>query len=285
MARSVEAMCRNPSLSYSGDCTATASSPSPSCSPHCNGYPGLNRCNVPRGRAMRRFVSHNLCASVHSKCSTSNSKSGQLPLVHTLDKRRYSSLSYCKGHNSFEDQSSSVEAGTGWPETFKKISRPDLFRSDSASRHSVRVKFSVQYRCHSRQMLAIAGSMAPLGWSFLSIARNPLTWNKGDVWTVELNLPVGSRVEYKYVLLEEQGWTKQADEAAEGLVPVYRGPQDDPSDPDTDSIVRQMAIVAWQPGPNLVYTVPSEENVRELLDAFHGGSDEGVPLVETIDSW
>lgn len=44
----------------------------------------------------------------------------------------------------------------------------------------------------------------PLGWSFLSIAKVPMSWTPGDVWTCEIELPAGTRVEYKYVILEEQ---------------------------------------------------------------------------------
>jgi hypothetical protein len=50
----------------------------------------------------------------------------------------------------------------------------------------VRVRFHVHYRVHSRQMLCIGGSQIPFGWSFLSIAKVPMTWNEGDVWTCEV---------------------------------------------------------------------------------------------------
>lgn len=44
----------------------------------------------------------------------------------------------------------------------------------------------------------------PFGWSFLSIAKVPMTWLQGDVWQAEVMLPAGQRIEYKYVILEEQ---------------------------------------------------------------------------------
>ncbi|QDZ17856.1 hypothetical protein HOP50_01g03630 [Chloropicon primus] len=152
----------------------------------------------------------------------------------------------------------------------------------------VRVRFRLQYRCHSRQMLAVAGSMAPLGWSFLSIARNPLNWTEGDWWTIELNFPEGARIEYKYVVLEDQNWTKQDDEAAEGLVPLYR-PSGDVTEPVTEAIVRKMAIVAWQPGPNLVYTVPSQGEAAGESPGATGETfvDEDkvtvIPITEKLD--
>jgi hypothetical protein len=51
----------------------------------------------------------------------------------------------------------------------------------------VRVRLCVHYRVHSRQMLCVGGSQIPFGWSFLSIAKVPMTWNQGDVWTCEVS--------------------------------------------------------------------------------------------------
>ena len=44
----------------------------------------------------------------------------------------------------------------------------------------------MHYRVHSRQMLCIGGSQIPFGWSFLSIAKVPMTWGEGDIWTAEV---------------------------------------------------------------------------------------------------
>ena len=51
----------------------------------------------------------------------------------------------------------------------------------------VRVRLSVHYRVHSRQLLCIGGSQIPFGWSFLSIAKLPMEWNPGDLWTTEVS--------------------------------------------------------------------------------------------------
>ncbi len=53
-----------------------------------------------------------------------------------------------------------------------------------------------------------------------------------------------------------QDWTKQESEDAEGVVTFsYRTEPDNP--PDVQTIQKQMAIVAWQPGPNRVVLVPT----------------------------
>lgn len=51
----------------------------------------------------------------------------------------------------------------------------------------VRVRLAVEYRVHSRQMLCVGGSQIPFGWSFLSIAKVPMSWNPKDIWTVEVS--------------------------------------------------------------------------------------------------
>jgi hypothetical protein len=66
------------------------------------------------------------------------------------------------------------------PTKFELTQRPDK------QKPLVRVRLSVHYRVHSRQMLCIGGSLIPFGWSFLSIAKVPMTWNCGDVWTCEV---------------------------------------------------------------------------------------------------
>ena len=80
-------------------------------------------------------------------------------------------------------------------------------------------------------------------------------------------------LEYKYVVLEEQDWTALRDDASEGLVPpavTYRttaaggGPASRPP-PDSKSIARKMAIVAWQPGPNRALAMPTTAELAALV--------------------
>jgi hypothetical protein len=51
---------------------------------------------------------------------------------------------------------------------------------------TVRVRLSVPFRVPKRQMLCVGGDKLPFGWSFMSIAHVPMTWNPGDFWTVEV---------------------------------------------------------------------------------------------------
>ena len=57
-----------------------------------------------------------------------------------------------------------------------------------------------------------------------------------------------------------QDWTTQVSEDAEGVVSFqYRTKPDDP--PDVQTIQKQMAIVAWQPGPNRIVQVPDTVSI------------------------
>jgi len=113
-------------------------------------------------------------------------------------------------------------------------------------------------------MLCVGGSAIPFGWSFLSIAKVPMCWQPTDLWTVEVELPAGSKVEYKYVILEEQDWTQQVNANSEGTVDYSYRVQPETTPPDIQKITRKMAIVAWQSGANRVLQVPTETELEKL---------------------
>lgn len=144
---------------------------------------------------------------------------------------------------------------------------PFPLRDESSLKNTpplVRVRLSVQFRVHSRQMLCVGGSTIPLGWSFLSIAKVPMSWTPDDIWMVDMELPAGTRIEYKYVILEEQDWTQQVNQSSEGKVEYTYRVSPDQNPPDIRRITKQMAIVAWQSGPNRILHVPSETELASL---------------------
>lgn len=100
---------------------------------------------------------------------------------------------------------------------------------------------------------------------------------------LQVELQAGQRIEYKYVILEEQvrpccrppplmrpapdqllalvfqDWTKLENDDSQGLVEItYRTGSEPGKPPDVQVIQKQMAIVAWQPGPNRILQVPTE---------------------------
>lgn len=63
-------------------------------------------------------------------------------------------------------------------------------------------------------------------------------------------------------LLLCQDWTKLENEDAQGLVEItYRTGSEPGKPPDVQVIQKQMAIVAWQPGPNRILQVPTEVSI------------------------
>eukprot|EP00775_Hariotina_reticulata_P014318 gene14318-45_t len=91
------------------------------------------------------------------------------------------------------------------PEDFRhnlQVGAVDLTRAALVKhpQHTVEVHFTLQYQCCYGQYLAVLGSAQ--GWQ--TAAAVPMKWNFGDKWTTVMSLPVGSDVEYKYVVMEDK---------------------------------------------------------------------------------
>jgi hypothetical protein len=214
-----------------------------------------------------------------------------------------------------------------FPTKFELMQRPDK------QKPLVRVRLTVHYRVHSRQILCIGGSQIPMGWSFLSIAKVPMTWNSGDIWTCEVRpkalassannarraarscrppLPIlvlaggaagraadraqvcdsgragefthrragscksprprpHSQLIARVSRSHAQDWAPIVNEDAQGVVDIsYRTGTEPGRPPDLQVIQKQMAIVAWQPGPNRILQVPTVVRWRAGLIAASG---------------
>lgn len=86
----------------------------------------------------------------------------------------------------------SSESGADGPlqkQDFNQFLQFGPYQKESGTpKRTVRVLLSVPFRCHSLQMLCIGGSQFPFGWSFVSIAKLPMTWNPTDIWTAEVGM-------------------------------------------------------------------------------------------------
>ncbi|DBA84833.1 TPA: hypothetical protein ACH3X1_005862 [Trebouxia sp. C0004] len=77
-----------------------------------------------------------------------------------------------------------------------------------------------------------------------------------------------------------QDWTKQENEDAEGVVSFsYRTKPEEP--PDVQTIQKQMAIVAWQPGPNRIVQVPSQVEIDALKPGVVQNREPAKPQRQT----
>ncbi len=143
---------------------------------------------------MRRFDSSIVDSASGSSCSTSSSTRGsslssRQPLSSTRiaprDGKRAAVVGLASDAAMPSQSNGRVynddgDYPTELPTKFELMQRPDK------QKPLVRVRLSVHYRVHSRQILCVGGSQIPLGWSFLSIAKVPMTWNSGDIWTCEV---------------------------------------------------------------------------------------------------
>ena len=69
-----------------------------------------------------------------------------------------------------------------------------------------RVTFWLLYRAEFGQRICLVGGAEALGaWSIR--AAPEMTWGQGHNWSVSVDIPVGSLLEYKYVVLEPDGLT------------------------------------------------------------------------------
>lgn len=70
----------------------------------------------------------------------------------------------------------------------------------------VAVTFCVQYRCAMGAAVYLSGDTSALGsWAAAPGSAVRMQWSEGDVWTATVALPAGSRLEYKYVVLDPSG--------------------------------------------------------------------------------
>lgn len=81
---------------------------------------------------------------------------------------------------------------------------PDIPAEAAATRRPVTVRFWLQFHVDFGQSLRLVGGCAELGnWVLASAAS--MEWGEGDMWNVTLDLPAGSVVEYKYVVMGAGG--------------------------------------------------------------------------------
>ncbi|KAB2630536.1 hypothetical protein D8674_008055 [Pyrus ussuriensis x Pyrus communis] len=69
---------------------------------------------------------------------------------------------------------------------------------------TIHVKFQLQKECSFGQEFLIVGDDPMFGlWDPASAI--PMIWSNGNVWTVELDIPVGKSIQFKFILKESRG--------------------------------------------------------------------------------
>ncbi|KAI3666986.1 hypothetical protein L6452_42027 [Arctium lappa] len=80
----------------------------------------------------------------------------------------------------------------------------DLETKAKTEAQTVRVRFQLQRKCSFGQNFLIVGDDPIFGLWDPSNAI-PLTWSDGHVWTVDLDIPVGKCIKFKFIMQERNG--------------------------------------------------------------------------------
>eukprot|EP01018_Ginkgo_biloba_P016362 Gb_41004 [translate_table: standard] len=68
----------------------------------------------------------------------------------------------------------------------------------------VQVQFVLEKKCRFGQQFYVIGDDPQFGtWD--PKAALPLEWSEGDIWTKEVDVPVGKQIEYKFILIGKRG--------------------------------------------------------------------------------
>lgn len=95
----------------------------------------------------------------------------------------------------------------------------------------VKVKFVLQKRCEFGQQFFVVGDDELVGaWNPEAALR--MEWSEGHIWTTELEVSTGKRIEFKFILVGDEG------------------------------------VLEWQPGPNRVLETVESLSPLELLETW-----------------
>jgi len=114
--------------------------------------------------------------------------------------------------------------------------------------HTIKVLFSMPYRCGFGQYIALVGNKEPLGcWDPEKCVK--MEWREGDIWVgeVELNAELTSDpLEYKYMVRNPDG-----------------------------------TVIEWKPGENIVLQLPKEPLAEVVVGDAWDGRTQSVELINS----
>lgn len=168
--------------------------PSPICLQYVTRpFPAFRRSMYRPPRRRPDSTSCRLLTTVHSDVLISTYTDGAGALMRAATFSRMASQSDPSDQPVDLGTSTSSGRAAGQTEVIQFPKRSESEASPRKDPPLVRIRLSVNYRVHSRQILCIGGSQIPFGWSFLSIAKVPMVWNEGDIWTAEVRPPALSQ--------------------------------------------------------------------------------------------
>ncbi|KAL8192698.1 hypothetical protein R6Q57_027146 [Mikania cordata] len=161
------------------------------------------------------------------------------------------------------------ESPSGYTSTQVK----DVNLSVEAETQTVGVQFQLQRECSFGQNFLITGDHPILGlWDPKNAIS--LTWSDGHVWTVDIDIPVGKCIKFKFIMQESDGkfvWQPGPDRILQTKKNITLC--EDWENPDSRIIIETDPIMNQFVEPSFGTQEP-EEYVKEVLV-----SDEGVPVL------
>uniref|UniRef100_A0A0C9QWK9 TSA: Wollemia nobilis Ref_Wollemi_Transcript_3976_1719 transcribed RNA sequence n=1 Tax=Wollemia nobilis TaxID=56998 RepID=A0A0C9QWK9_9CONI len=138
----------------------------------------------------------------------------------------------------------------------------------------VKVKFVLPKKCKFGQQFCVVGDDPQFGTWEPKVAI-PLEWSEGDVWTTEVDVPVGKQIEYKFILkgkLGEISWQPGQNQVFE----------------TSESVPSMVVSSPWEKEEE--GTCEDEKKVNEILDSkledisVNATSGQGAVPIETVDT-
>lgn len=141
----------------------------------------------------------------------------------------------------------SAEAGIATEEINPSITKETLIPAIEVSvpeGPTVKVKFVLQKKCQFGQNFKVVGNH-PLFGSWNPEAALPMNWADGHLWSVEVDVPTGKPIEFKFVLTGENGETEWQPgsnlllETVEDVSPLIVDGEWDSEDEDTAPVATE----------------------------------------------
>lgn len=140
---------------------------------------------------------------------------------------------------------------------------------------TVTVKFVLEEKCKFGQQFHVVGD-APQFGSWNPKAAVPLDWSEGDIWTTEVDVPVGKQIEYKFILIGKRGellWQPGSNRVFE----------------TSASVASVVVSSEWDLDEETVSEVgkekePCEATEMEITEQGNGSENSAATLVEGIFS-
>jgi hypothetical protein len=153
---------------------------------------------------------------------------------------------------------------------------------------TVKVKFELQRECHFGQQFKVVGSDPQFGnWD--PSAAVPLNWSEGHLWTADLDVPEGKKIEYKYILVSDQEETVEWQPGFNGVLETIAGagplllsePWEEPQPESIDDVDAQPA--GEEPvSDDIEASSPADAVADVVASAAAGALNAGLTAAKSV---